>query len=117
MQKENHFDITAAGDDRLDEAGPVVLVSTIAPQIGRTIELLYGEVAAMYRCAEPDSGLLSTRLYRSLCGEGVMLIQTFDSMRHYREWSDSSDGRIAMERLRGIAERVNQSFYRLFYRD
>lgn len=116
MQKDNHPD-TAAGEDRFDEMGPVVLVSTIAPQHGRTIELLYGEVAAMYRCAEPDSGILATRLYHSLCGEGVMLVQTFDSMRRYREWSDSSGGRFATERLRSMAERVDQAFYRLFYRD
>lgn len=117
MHKENHPDIAAAGEDRFDETGPVVLVSTIAPQSGRTIDLLYGEVAALYRCDESDSGILATRLYHSLCGEAVMLVQTFDSMRGYREWSDSRSGRLAMERLRSMAEHVDQSFYRLFYRD
>lgn len=114
MHKENHPGF-AAGEDQADESGPVVLVSTIAPRAGRTVELLYGEVAAMYRCAESDIGVLATRLYRSLCGEGVMLVQTFGSMRQYREWSVSSGGRCAMERLQGMAERVDQSFYRLFY--
>lgn len=116
MNTESHPDI-AAGQDHLDETGPVVLVSTIAPRAGRTLELLYGEIAAMYRCADAGNGNPATRLYHALDGEAVMLVQTFDSMRHYREWSNSRGGMLAMERLQCMAQRVDQAFYRLFYRD
>lgn len=102
-----------------DETGPVVLVSTITPKPGKTLEFIYEEISALYRLDGQAGvpGILSNRVYRSLDNTTAVMVSVFETARHHQRWLKSDFFREQAGRLERLAERVEPECYELVFQE
>jgi len=73
------------------ETGSVVLVSTVTPKPGKTLELIYEEISALYRLAGEagEPGFLSNRVFRALDNRTALMLSVFETDWHHQPWPKS----------------------------
>ncbi len=101
------------------ETGPVVLVSTVTPKPGKTLELIYEEISALYRLAGEagEPGFLSNRVYRALDDRTAVMVSVFETAWHHQRWLKSDFYKEQARRLERLADLVEPGCYELVFQE
>lgn len=95
-------------DDDIEEIpnGPVVLIDTFLPRLGRREEFLRLQVAETQRLRHEAAryGWRGNRIYRSHDGEAVVIVTAFDSAQGKMEWVRSEAFAEHLRRLDPLLE-------------
>jgi hypothetical protein len=94
---------------------PIVSVSIVVPRPGKFDEFVAIQREQYRRLRGKVSGLLGSRLYRSIDGRSAILLAMFETPEDQQRFAESADLLDHIARVRGLVERTGPGLYESAY--